>query len=237
MFWRVVADWVEFLQARTHSWCFSSSVECSEVETQTQMISAKAREHKTWWNFSVLWTKATILLHYLIKFINWIKCLLSVQSGFYFISEEMLGDVMGVMCLGVRWWKNRKNRNVYGMFCCSTVLPYGFYSCLALWVWWRRYSLQSVSDSGNLNFQHITSHTSSQDQAKGYWKFHSITLHQITQFLFFFFYSISEKYYWHNKTLWLYDNKNWKPSVCRSSWPSTDVANWIVSPIAHNYSD
>lgn len=100
------------------------------------MIWEKAQEHETRLGFNALRAKATILLHCLIKFINWIRCLLSIQTAIDFISEGILGDAVWVMCAGVRWWKNMK---VYGVFCCCIVLPYGFYSSFAVGAWWERY--------------------------------------------------------------------------------------------------
>lgn len=101
------------------------------------MIWEKAREHETRLGFTVLRAKATILLHCLIKFINWIRCLLSIHSQILISSQR--GYSLDCVCVGVRWWGNMKNRTVYGVFCCSVVLPYGFYSSLIVRLWWEGY--------------------------------------------------------------------------------------------------
>ncbi len=139
------------------------------------MIWEKAQEHETRLGFNVLRAKGTILLHCLIKFINWIRCLLSIQTAIDFISEGILGDAVWVMRVGVRWWKNMKNRKVYGVFCCSIVLPYGFYSSCVVRAWWERRmrgrrALQSMSHSSNLNSYRLRTSHFFWDRARGYWK-------------------------------------------------------------------
>ncbi len=100
----------------------------------------EAQEHETWLGFNVLWAKATILLHCLIKFINWIWVSFITPDSYWF---HLWGDTWwcgrGYVC-GCDMMENMKNRTVYGVFCCFIVLPYGFkvvlsYGCDGRDIW------------------------------------------------------------------------------------------------------
>lgn len=83
--------------------------------------------------------KATILLHRLIKFRNWIRCLLSVRGQILISSQRGLQGqvaVQTVACVGERWRGNMKIWQfmeflVLFFFNLTVELSYGFYRSLS----------------------------------------------------------------------------------------------------------